>query len=238
MEKTLKDGATLQLAKDKLLAMDEAFIRDFAECVGTVFAATVKKAGGLGQFALLTLLLSCHCHSLCQGFALYLPPAWLMVERIMGPDCWVGFKVGVPCVTLRQRQDLQLASWAPQAASHKGPRLKALPHHQALTRLQRSLKPQCRLRRFQKVACVIQLRMPLLRPQPQLPRAKLQPRRRLRMPRLNVSSQLPRLLLKPQPSCYAACFVFPQFKFRAGFKLCSRHAGNLLMLRRKTANWR
>ena len=65
IEKTLKDGATLQLAKDKLLAMDEAFIRDFAECGGTVFAATVKKAGGLGQFALLTLLLSCHCHSQC-----------------------------------------------------------------------------------------------------------------------------------------------------------------------------
>ena len=32
----------------------------------------------------------------------------------MGPDCWVGFKVGVPCVTLRQRQDLQIMadSWA------------------------------------------------------------------------------------------------------------------------------
>ena len=50
----------------------------------------------------------------CQGFGLYLPPAWLMLERITGPDCWVGFKVGVPCLTLQQNQDLKVmeGSWA------------------------------------------------------------------------------------------------------------------------------
>ncbi|CAE7236400.1 unnamed protein product [Symbiodinium sp. KB8] len=86
-----KEAATLQLAKDKMWYLDEKLIKAFSDAGGTVFAASVKK-----------------------GFGLYLPPAWLMLERITGPDCWVGFKVGVPCLTLQQNQDLKVmeGSWA------------------------------------------------------------------------------------------------------------------------------
>ena len=34
----------------------------------------------------------------------------MVVERITGPDCWVGFKVGVPCLTLTQCQNLKSVS--------------------------------------------------------------------------------------------------------------------------------
>ena len=47
LEKTLKDGATLQMAKDKLSSMDEQFLKAFADAGGVVYAATVQKAGAL-----------------------------------------------------------------------------------------------------------------------------------------------------------------------------------------------
>ena len=50
----------------------------------------------------------------CQGHGLYIPPAWLFAQRIVGSDCWVGFKVGLPPLTLKHSQDLKILgnSWA------------------------------------------------------------------------------------------------------------------------------